>query len=890
MAQDNTYYLDEALYISAQAPTGSELAFIGGGGGGPGAGGWGLSDGAPRGTSPTKKDIAQVISTRRVLTEEFQVTEKDYSDKYAQEVNQLPETINALKAQIKAEAQSSSNASSAAAAEQQILTSRIRQLRDAYLQKLPDANSYFGAPAFYKRGDSMMSRFLDPGFFTATTGEALGVEWATKLQRSWDGAYRLHLDALKHQALADELATLAAHADQEEIDRELLDLPQAIARRTAQIHTERQVHFDCLPNVLQHELNGQTRIDDSLTLAQTLQAYLSTAAALRHAKQSQIPHFQDRNPRINAPLSKPQLEGLLHLVDEQRLRRAGPRWKEYHQALALSESIQFLDVYTRGTQNLAHRAVAVEHLLARHTSDQAANQQAQAAAAEAGRQQALVAAQEAARLQAERKAKEEGFIYRRVPGQLQAIEKPAAERKAKKARQKAEAERRAKEAADKAAAQRQAREQAQLAKAEARAERKAQKLEEDRKAREAVENASAERQAKNAARLEAAARRENEAKQKREALRIQEENERSRITFALGHTAASLPLVVPVGPSSFGNPATAYEGLKTAIRSAVTGLAASGAAQALIATLAMAWPSSLGNSDRRYLTSIPLQDLSSPGGPDLETLALSSHSVDLPYLLAGSETTDDLNLYVIPGGKPVPVRVAKFDRERQVYSLALTNPQRILTWTPALAPGAEAGSSTSLPQVPQGTVIYTGSTLNPVNTETEGYPALDLLDQERLIITFPMDSGLPPILVVFKSPRYEAGTSTGNGAQVTDTWRTSAASLEGAPIPAQIADLLRGNEYGSFDAFRRQFWKAVANDPELSKQFSPQDIRRMKKHGYSPWVDRDDEYMSKRSHEIHHVVPISKQGGVYDMDNLIILTPKAHNHIHYGKSNLEKQI
>ncbi|MNP87302.1 hypothetical protein D3C76_1881050 [compost metagenome] len=52
-----------------------------------------------------------MISTRRVLTEEFQVTERDYSDKYAQELNQLPETINALKSQIKAEALNSSNAS-----------------------------------------------------------------------------------------------------------------------------------------------------------------------------------------------------------------------------------------------------------------------------------------------------------------------------------------------------------------------------------------------------------------------------------------------------------------------------------------------------------------------------------------------------------------------------------------------------------------------------------------------------------------------------------------------------------------------------------------------------------------------------------------------------------
>nr|WP_256599606.1 hypothetical protein [Pseudomonas sp. SWI36] len=310
MARDNTYYLNEALFINAQAPTGAELRLIGNGGGGPGSGGWGFSEGIPPGTSPTKPDIARVISTRRVLTEEFQGIEKGSSDKYAHEINQLPETINALKAQIKAEANSTNGGVPPRTAEQQILSSRISQLRENYLQILPDANSYFGVPAFYKRGDSMMSRFLDPGFFAATTGEELGIEWATRLEKSWDGAYRLHLEAQKHQALADELQGLADQVDQEELSHQPPDLSKMISRRTAQIHTERQIHFDCLPNVLQHEL-GQTVIDDALTLAQTFSAYLATAAALVQAKQSQIPQHSDYNPRISGPLSKPQLEGLV---------------------------------------------------------------------------------------------------------------------------------------------------------------------------------------------------------------------------------------------------------------------------------------------------------------------------------------------------------------------------------------------------------------------------------------------------------------------------------------------------------------------------------------------------------------------------------------------------
>ncbi|WP_202985170.1 hypothetical protein, partial [Klebsiella pneumoniae] len=83
-----------------------------------------------------------------MLTEEFQIIEKDYSDKYAHETNQLPETINALKAQIKAEASSTNGAASPFVTEQQILSSRISQIRDGYLQILPAANNYFGVPEF----------------------------------------------------------------------------------------------------------------------------------------------------------------------------------------------------------------------------------------------------------------------------------------------------------------------------------------------------------------------------------------------------------------------------------------------------------------------------------------------------------------------------------------------------------------------------------------------------------------------------------------------------------------------------------------------------------------------------------------------------------------------
>lgn len=290
-----------------------------------------------------------------------------------------------------------------------------------------------------------------------------------------------------------------------------MDLSQAIARRTAQIHAERQIHFNCLPSVIQHEL-GQTVIDDALSLVQALSAYLATAVALIQGKQSQIPSYPDQNPQINGPLSKPQLEGLLHLVDEQRLRRAGPRWKEYHQALALTESIRFLGVYTSATQNLVQRAVEVESL------------------------QGQLAAQEEA------------------------------------ARQQAEAERSAAEA----------------------------------------------------------------EQQWQEAIR-----QRVRYNHQ-AQLAGSAPAVIPIGAATFAIAETSYTALSKAITSAISRLVAVSLRSLSVGTLAMAWPSTLGNSERHYLISTPLSSLVPPDGPDIAALAATSTSIDLPYLMAGAESEDTL--------------------------------------------------------------------------------------------------------------------------------------------------------------------------------------------------------------------------------------------------------
>lgn len=727
------FYLTEGLYISANPENRKPLPPVdSSGGGGFGFGGWGLNTEQPRGTGSPNSKIGKELSWRRVYGEEQIAVMANYAQQYFPLEQQLPTQIDAERSAITEQA----NASSTTPLQNlenrvSITTQRAQEKRANYLNLLPQAIAFYGAFPFYKRYDSFTTRLNDPGAFDTLSQAGARRLW-TLFNSSVDIAYQLHIEAQKILALANDLPALAQQIDDAELKATPLDLPNAIARRATQIYKERQICFECLPNFLQHELQQDGFGQDGKNLTQQLSSELTTIAKLATAKSAIVPGYSRSNPEITSPLSKPQLEALHHLVDEQAKGRAGPLWAEYHRALTLTESIRYLQWLQSAWSGLHQRAMQIEALQARY-----------------------------------------------------------------------------------------------------------------------------------------------------------QESQRQRISYSASSAAVTAsPRIIPIGTASFTLAEASYLVLQQSIRAAGTSLAASAFTTALapyaVGTVSLLWPSTLGNGERQYLTSIPISDLIPPDGPDLAALAVNAQSLDLPYILASLERDDELSLYVAPSGPPIPVRAATFDSDRQVYSLALDNPHRILTWTPSSAPGSERGSSTTRPADPPGTVIYPGSTLSPAQNDQGSYPGAEILDQERLIVTFPADSGLPPILVVFKSPRYEPGTAVGNGLQVIGDLRSTADRDEGAPIPTNIADQLRGVEFRNFDAFRRTFWKAVANDPVLSASFDRRSLHRMKKHGYAPAVDVQDTHMSQVAYVLHHIVPISEGGGVYDMDNIVIITPRVHNRIHYG--------
>ncbi|MCG3680101.1 filamentous hemagglutinin N-terminal domain-containing protein [Aliarcobacter butzleri] len=97
-----------------------------------------------------------------------------------------------------------------------------------------------------------------------------------------------------------------------------------------------------------------------------------------------------------------------------------------------------------------------------------------------------------------------------------------------------------------------------------------------------------------------------------------------------------------------------------------------------------------------------------------------------------------------------------------------------------------------------------------------------------------------------------------------------------AKIPSQIAEKLNGKSFNSFDEFRSAFWKEVANDSALSKQFDRNNITLMK-DGKAPYSIVNEQVGGRVKYELDHNIEIQNGGNVYDLNNIIVRTP--YNHI-----------
>ncbi|EKN4709753.1 TPA: S-type pyocin domain-containing protein [Yersinia enterocolitica] len=280
--------------------------------------------------------------------------------------------------------------------------------------------------------------------------------------------------------------------------------------------------------------------------------------------------------------------------------------------------------------------------------------------------------------------------------------------------------------------------------------------------------------------------------------------------------------------------------------------------------------------------SFPLGYMLSP-----ETSLPQQGEVNSPVRILMVDRDDETHIYAVKTGVTdvpanVKVGMAQFDRTKGVYTFTTdTLPPRTFTFTSPWPPGV--GGVSVIPQPASAPVFpqHTGTDIKILATRrTLTFLAHEEVSFHDYIIWFPAGSGLEPVYVYFKSPRDEPGEVTGQGEWILGIWLAEAGKDQGAAIPAQIADKLRGREFSSFDRFREAFWREVANDPELSGQFIELNQRRMREKGYSPFTPSKEKVGGRDKFELHHVISIKDNGAIYDVDNLRVITPKRHIEIH----------
>jgi len=345
-----------------------------------------------------------------------------------------------------------------------------------------------------------------------------------------------------------------------------------------------------------------------------------------------------------------------------------------------------------------------------------------------------------------------------------------------------------------------AEEQARLA-----AHAREQKLAEERAALEA--EAEAHRLAEEKRRLE-------EVEQANRSLEDQRPSLGYGIPLRLQGNVANAQLVFATSRGAVAIADNLMAGLAAAIRSAVgelAGLAAGAASGLMVGVGALIYSPTLGNGElpERFLLSHPLSDLLPGPLPDLHRLASERALLDLPVRLSPRPLTGNLaELLVVPvGGKRLPsgVRViaAGYNPGDNTYDTTLTDlPPTTVVWTPI---GAPTDSSTQLPAEESAPPRYFGGNLVPIEGRIDSYPVPGNIHFDDFILVFPPEWGLPPQYVMFRDRRNDAGVASGYGEPVVGRWLEAAAQGEGAAIPSQIADQLRGKQFNSFRAFRETF-------------------------------------------------------------------------------------
>lgn len=180
-----------------------------------------------------------------------------------------------------------------------------------------------------------------------------------------------------------------------------------------------------------------------------------------------------------------------------------------------------------------------------------------------------------------------------------------------------------------------------------------------------------------------------------------------------------------------------------------------------------------------------------PELPDnLQQIAAANGSIALPYRIHGQRSGYALVSTSSPGtSRDVPVRALSFDEASASYRFTSTDSPPVTLSFPIVRPADHSTKSPAIAPLPS---IYRGVSLQPVESNAYTLPASDIQHIRDCIYCFPIETGFPPLYIVFNSP-YPGdtiGAFTGRSYQsdqiggpiINADWRTAIITTEGIDL------------------------------------------------------------------------------------------------------------
>lgn len=378
-------------------------------------------------------------------------------------------------------------------------------------------------------------------------------------------------------------------------------------------------------------------------------------------------------------------------------------------------------------------------------------------------------------------------------------------------------------------------------------------------------------------------------------------DEQAVLAALSGHTPSNTPITFNAWTASTRHPVilsssrggTAefeliWESLAESIGKTAQRLLTGAALTAIRYASLMLYATRLGDGERMGVT-VPLAMMTPGADLTLEANRKVGQNLELPLRMNAVPQGNQTELYLAATDgsgvlRDVRVRQAQWDATHGAYRFTAEGPGgATLLWHPATPPSTlgqyddERGT-----YIPGATIVedlqthLPGNIIAPPEPDIRTFPGLPDLHIDDYVIVFPADSGLAPIYVMLRNPRNLPGVASGNGQLTQDKFLEDAFSQHGAaPIPSRIAQRLTGRRFTSFDKLREALWIEVAADPELRQYFTLSNRLRMAE-GIAPRVPAQERVGKRATFELHHVEEIAKGGAVYDLDNIVVMTPRRH--------------